>query len=375
MKRIYAYSFFAAAAITSFTVVDMLYFTGAGYSLAFVGTMFLVFNGTVSAAELPLAVLFDRFSGTKVIYIGLVLRLAALAIFFVNPGEGWLLVAQLLAGIAVAALSGTIPALIANSIEDQSIEGFASAYRILDWMGGAGSVIGGVAGGLIFQVYPQGIWLSAIVFLAAGTIAMIGFRAPEAEVERTPLRGYLVKVLGVFKNHSMWVGCAAGTASVAPYILWQMRFAETSVPFVIVTFVSMYLVGLLSPAIQRKVPVRRPQMVAVAVLNAVAMAGFALAPAGAWSFVTFMVHIVLQGVLSLMIGAYFQSQLTNDVRAASGSMSSLCNSLWVALAAPIVTRVAQDQGAVTAMLFAVVSFAVTALIAALRPIGAAEASR
>lgn len=97
MKRAYAFIMLSAAGVACFASVDVVYFQTLGYSLAFIGVMTAAFNLAVTAAELPFAILFGRYSNKLALQLGNALRIVAFALFFINLSEPTLLLAQLLA--------------------------------------------------------------------------------------------------------------------------------------------------------------------------------------------------------------------------------------------------------------------------------------
>ena len=74
MRNAFAFIALSSAGIACFAAVDVVYFQTLGYSLAFIGLMAAAFNIALTAAELPFAVLFDRYSNKRALQIGNALR-------------------------------------------------------------------------------------------------------------------------------------------------------------------------------------------------------------------------------------------------------------------------------------------------------------
>src|SRR5690349_5862089 len=134
MKRAYAFIMLSAAGVACFASVDVVYFQAFGYSLAFIGVMTAAFNIAVTVAELPFAILFDRYSNKLALQFGNLLRIVAFALFFVNLNEPTLLLAQVVAGIAVAAMSGTSNALVVNQIQAINANKIAAAFGRISYL-------------------------------------------------------------------------------------------------------------------------------------------------------------------------------------------------------------------------------------------------
>ena len=179
----------SAAGVASFSAVDVLFYQSVGVSVAFVGVLVAAFNFAVTAAELPFAILFDRYSNKLALQLGNFIRICAFVLFFFSVSEGGLLVAQILAGIAVAAMSGTSNALVINQIQSSKLnaDSIASAFGKISYLSAIAAIVGGLAGVFLFTKSPQAIWLLAIVFFIAAGIVAATFKDTRAEITQEPL--------------------------------------------------------------------------------------------------------------------------------------------------------------------------------------------
>ncbi|GAA1353688.1 MFS transporter [Falsarthrobacter nasiphocae] len=362
------FMFSRGAALASFMVVDVLYYSAMGYSLVFVGTLVGAFTLAAAISELPLAILFDRYAGKKVLYAGMILRMIALAILFLNPGEAWLVAANILAGVGAAAASGTSEALIINNSGSESYADYSQLFAMFSLISAASNVVGGVIGAAVFSVFPRGIWAVAVLFLAVATVSLAWLRDSGEHVEPIPAKQYAAALTRIFTLRAYWVGFASGVASVVPYLLWQLKFSETSTAFVVLGFIAMNLIGVWGAFLSKHFPVTRSRFILAAALNLSTAWAFAVAPAGWLSMAFFVAHVIFKLVLGIMNGAYLHANIPNKVRAASGSLSALVGAISMSVFLPWAAALIQDSGAAVAILVSVAAYVAMALIAAFRPI-------
>lgn len=344
MRRAYAFIILSSAGVACFSVIDVVYFTTLGYSLAFIGLMTAAFNAAVAAAELPFAVLFDRYSTKLALQLGNLIRMAAFALFFLNLDPATLVLAQVLAGIGVAATSGTSNALVVNQIQSANPDRLASAFgRIAYLVAGAG-LVGGVVGVLLFAVEPRAIWLGAIGFFVAAAAVIFGFTDSRGDRVEESWRNYTRRATRVVRSSSALLLVLANASAVAPFLLWQLKFDAFSLGFVLVGYVILNGAGLLGPILMARLRIRTAHVGIVAVLNILALALFGLSSDGWAVGVSFFVHVMLHVVLVALASGLFHSGVDNSVRATAGSAISLADSLVVVVLAPLVGWVGQTWG-------------------------------
>ncbi len=344
MRRAYAFIILSSAGVACFSVIDVVYFTTLGYSLAFVGLMTAAFNAAVAAAEVPFAVLFDRYSTKLALQLGNLIRMAAFTLFFLNLDPATLVLAQVLAGIGVAATSGTSNALVVNQIQSGNPDRLASAFgRIGYLMAGAG-LLGGVVGILLFAVEPRAIWLGAIGFFVAAAAVIFGFTDSRADRAEESWGDYARRATRVVRSSSALLLVLANASAVAPFLLWQLKFDVFSLGFVLVGYVILNGAGLLGPILMARFRIRTAHVGIVALLNILALAVFGLSSDGWAVGVSFFVHVMLHVVLVALASGLFHSGVDNSVRATAGSAISLADSLVVVVLAPLVGWVGQTWG-------------------------------
>ena len=140
--------------------------------------MVSVFNVTVSLAELPFSVLFDRYSQRAVLLAGIVVRIVAFAAFFWAVNDGVLLTGQFLAGIASAAMSGTLEALVMNQVDTSTAEKSSKTLTVMQFVRSGTSLLGGLAGVAVYAIWPPAIWLLGIAALVGA--AVVSWTVPDS---------------------------------------------------------------------------------------------------------------------------------------------------------------------------------------------------
>lgn len=359
MKRAYAFIMLSAAGVACFASLDIIYFQAVGYSLAFIGIMTAAFNFAVTAAELPFAILFDRYSNKLALQLGNVLRIVAFGLFFLNLNEPTLLLAQIVAGFAVAAMSGTSNALVVNEIQGIDANKIVAAFGRISYLAASAAILGGVVGIAIFAVWPRGIWIAAIAFFIAAGIVIFTFRDTTADIEQIPFRSFIRQALGAARAPHAWLLVVTNAAAVAPFLLWQIKFDQVSLTFLAFGYLGLNAANIFGPALLKLLNVRVTHVAIVAALNVVAAIVFAIADGMVFIWVSFVLHVALHGILQILVSALFHEGIPNSIRATAGSVISMADSLIVAVVAPVVALVGQAFGigwgvAISAVLYLVV---------------------
>lgn len=362
MRRAYAFIILSSAGVACFSVVDVVYFTAAGYTLAFVGLMTAAFNLAVAASELPFAVLFDRYSTKLALQAGNLIRMVAFALFFLNLSPETLILAQVLAGLGVAATSGTANALVVNEIQSTTSDAMAAAFGRISYLVAAAGIVGGVVGVVLYSVEPRAIWLGAIGFFLAAAAVIFGFRDTRAERPEDSWRQYGAKVLRVVRMPAALLLVLANASAVAPFLLWQVKFDSYSIGFVLVGYLILNGATFLGPLLMSRFRVRTAHVAAVAIANVAAVVAFGLATE-VWSIaISFFVHVMLHVVLVALASGLFHSGVENSVRATAGSAISLADSLVVAALAPLVGWIGQSFGLGWGIAVSCVTYVLVALL-------------
>lgn len=321
--------------IGCFSVLDTLYFHDKGYSAAVIGGLVGTFNVSVAIAEIPAAVIFDRRSHWLAIQLGNLIRTGALILFFLSMGLIEDLVAEALAGVGAAAMSGTSNALVLNRLGDAPGDQRRALARIA-WLGSGTSLAGGLLGVYLFTQQPRAIWLGgAVCMLAAGAVLFLGrgstgsWSGENAE----PLRRYVRGLAELGAHPRAWMSVFAAAALIGPLILWQLRLGGSSLTAILLGFAVMKAGGVIGGRLMggRRIPQwALPVLIAV---NVLAISVFALSEVAAVIIVGFAVHVVTHVAVSVYCAARFHEVVPATRRAGASSVVSLLGSGLTAAAA------------------------------------------
>lgn len=362
MIKAYIFIILSAAGVASFAIVDVVYFQAIGYSLAFVGLLTAVFNFAVAFAELPFSILFDRYSNKMALQVGNALRIIAFLLFFWNLSSESLIFAQILAGIATAAMSGTSNALVVNEIQSKSSDRIAVAFGRISYLSAGASVIGGAVGIWLFSFSPQLIWLSAIVFFVAAGVAIATFHDTRAYIASMSNREYFRGVVAAVRGPFALMLALSNAAAVAPAFLWQIKFDTVSVSFIFIGFLVMQGANMAGPAVMRICKIKVRNVLTATLLNIVAVVWFMFAEDPVSVAFSFGAHVAIHGILLILVSALYHATLDNSFRATAGSVVSLAVSLIVAVVAPVVAILGESFGLASAIGVSVLMYVVIGLL-------------
>ncbi|MGG7451349.1 MFS transporter [Plantibacter auratus] len=364
MRRAYGFIVLSAAGVACFSVVDVVYFQTLGYSLAFIGLMAAAFNLAVTATELPFAILFDRYSNKLALQVGNLARIGAFALFFWSVDPQMLLLAQVIAGIAVAAASGTSNALVINQVSASVDDtGATRAFGRITYLVAGASLVGGIVGICLYTLIPRTIWLAAIGFYLAAAVIILGFDDTRAAVEKIPWRTYSNRAFSVVRMRSTVVLILVNASAVAPFLIWQIKFNQVSVSFILLGFLLMNGARLIAPLVLQRVPVKTRSIGLAASCNALAAGLFAVSSDSVSLAMTFALHVLLHTVLIVLASGQFHSLVTNEIRATASSIVSLLDSLVVALVAPLIGWIGQSAGLTPAVGMSCILYVAIAVLA------------
>jgi len=331
-----------AAGIGSFSASDVVYFKQSGLNITQIGIMMFCFNIAVTTAELPFAILFDKHSAKLTLYIGFSIRISAFVLFALNWGFSYFLAAQILAGIATAAGSGTTTAIILNEVKEQNPRNMSMARSRLTLFSSLGSLMGASLGLSLFQYFSPGIWWLACVFFIIALLLVYFFQDKPAESYGVPLKQLIYNWLEIFKLRPTYLLILCNACAIGPLMLWQLKFQHISTVFVIAGF---YIITLASAAAAKLFPVLKLSSTSLKyniALNIVSVICFAFA-SNAWTMpLTFALCVIVHIILTIQLEVFFHSAVKNNVRASASSIVSLADSALVSIFAPIIGLLA-DQ--------------------------------
>lgn len=351
--------------IGCFTVADTLYFHDEGYSTAVIGGLVATYNIAVAIAEIPAAMVFDRRSHWVAIQLGNLIRTIALVIFFLSLGVVGDVMAEALAGVGAAAMSGTSYAYVLNRVGGSPEEQRRALGRVA-WLGSGASLLGGLAGAALFAVSPRFIWLGgAVCMAAAGFAFLLGRRAePDPDPGGRETLGRYARGLSALAVHPRaWMAIFANAALVGPLILWQLRLGGSSLGPVLVGFAVMKAAGVVGGRLIAGRHIPRGLLPILVAGNVLAMTLFAVSDASSIIIVSFGVHVVAHVAISVFCSAEFQQVVPNNRRAGASSVVSLFGSGLTALAAIAVGLLATTS-ALAAMIPSALLYGLVLLLSA-----------
>ncbi len=360
---VYLFIAFSAAGVASFMVVDVLYFQAIGYSLTFVGVMAAAFNLSVSVAELPFAILFDRYSNKIALQIGNLIRMSAFVLFFFHLNTTSLFIASVLAGIGVAAASGTSQALIINGIRNRTPDGMSAALGRICYLVAGASLVGGVAGVMAFRSFPEAIWLIALVCFVMAAVALALIKDKSRSKPDFTWKDFFQQCSKIIYIPSAGLLILTHATAIAPFMFWQVKFNSVSLIFLLIGFCLINFSGILAPFLLTRLQLKVHHVGWVALANIVATTLFAYLQERWLMELSFFMHVTLQTVQTILITGLFHSSIENTIRATASSIISLMDSLLVMGLAPFVGWIGQHFGVSLAILISVGLYAIVALVA------------
>lgn len=349
---IWIFAICSAAGIAAFSVVDTLYFTSAGFSLQQIGLFTAAYSLSSAIAEFPSAVLFDRWSNKWAIQLGNIVRTIAFLIFFLATTQGTVILAEIVAGIGAAAMSGTLQALLMNSVGNDDRFSMLTKFTVLS---SAGGLAGGMVGVAVFAVSPRWIWIVAILFFIIAGAGMIFAADDRKSVERLPLGAFTRSAFSVLRNRGCWVLALINCAVVIPLMLWQLRVGgSVSLGPVLFAFVLMKVAAFTGPLLARRFHVSEQHFPWALVINCLALVGFAFFQSTILVAACFFLHVLCHVLMSVMMSSVFHSELSSSTRATAGSIETLLETGLIAIVAPIAGAIAGGPaGLATAVMLAI----------------------
>ncbi|MEV6286453.1 MFS transporter [Kribbella sp. NPDC051770] len=207
--------------------VEKLFMTEIGFDAAAMGVLAAAYAGLVPAAEVLSGVLADRWSRRGVLVVAAVALLVAVLIGALSQNVVTYLVAGTVLGVYFALYSGTVEAVVYDSVLEQT--GTSTAYereigriRLIE---SAALVTSALAGGWIASVSSTRLtYFVTLPFVAGSLIALSRFREPRLHEtgERSPLREHLRVTVRAILHRGRLVPVA--TAAVLAALILQAMY-------------------------------------------------------------------------------------------------------------------------------------------------------
>ncbi|WP_345377520.1 MFS transporter [Pseudonocardia yuanmonensis] len=161
--------------------IEKLFMTGIGFDAAGVGVMAAVYAAVVPLFEVPSGLLADRWSRRGVLVLGSVAAAASVAIGGLSRNVPTYLVAAVFLGLFFAMQSGTVEAIVYDTILEET--GASTAFEAttgrLRLVESGALVVGALAGGVIAEVVSlRATYFLTVPLLIGACLALLAFREP-----------------------------------------------------------------------------------------------------------------------------------------------------------------------------------------------------
>jgi MFS family permease len=207
--------------------VEKLFMTGIGFDAATIGVMAAAYAALVPGVEVISGVLADRWSRRGVLVVAGLAMFASVLIGGLSRNVLTYIVAALVLGIYFAMYSGTVEAIVYDTVLEET--GGSSGYerqigriRLIESIA---LVLSALAGGWIAAAAgPRLTYFLTLPFVVVSLLALAAFREPRLHEtsERSPLREHLQVTYAAITRHGRLVPIAA--ASVMSALLLQAIF-------------------------------------------------------------------------------------------------------------------------------------------------------
>jgi MFS family permease len=207
--------------------VEKLFMTEIGFDAATIGVMAAGYAAVVPLVEVVSGVLADRWSRRGVLAVSGVALLASVLVGGLSRNVLTYIVAALFLGIYIAMYSGTMEAVVYDTVleENGSSEGYEREIGRVRLVESIGLVLSAFAGGWLADVLSSRLtYFVTLPFIVASLVALARFREPRLhEVsERSSLREHLRVTTHAILHRGRLVPIAA--ASVMGGLILQAMF-------------------------------------------------------------------------------------------------------------------------------------------------------
>ena len=341
---------FATLGESGFGVVDSLYMLNRGITPVELGLLVGAFYFALTVTELPVAVAFDRSQAKGIIYAGLLLKITAYIFYATSNTPAGFFMAQVIAGVGVATLSGSIGAFVINHFEDKSYDNIGAVTSEWSMVSSAASLIGGGIGLYLFYTSDWMVWYFAALMTAASAIAFV--RVPKlpkpSEVENFKFSKLVDDMILLLKRPLFIAAAMQDVALVGLVIFWQPRLSELGGDGLYYGFIVVTFSGAIASLVFRYYLPRIQQAFVFSIINAVFAGALVFTPTGYVFILFFALHIVASSILAAIVNTAFSESLEDRYRATAGSLVSLISGLMMLVLGPLAGLVAQTWTLATA---------------------------
>ncbi len=200
MAPLIAASFFGGVAL--WVPVEKLFLGELGFTPQTVGLMAAAYAAVVPLLEIPSGILADRWSRRGVLLLGNAGAFLSVLVGALSFNVATYLVAALLLGVYFAMQSGTLDAIVYDTVleEDGNSERFESLLGRVRMLESVSLVVGALAGGVLAAATaPRVTYVATLPFIALSTLFLVAFREPHLHEAAEPrsLRQHVAVTFGV----------------------------------------------------------------------------------------------------------------------------------------------------------------------------------
>ena len=207
-----AASFFGGIAL--WVPVEKLFLEELGFTPQTIGIMAAAYAGVVPLLEIPSGILADRWSRRGVLLLGNAGAFLSVLVGALSFNVATYLVAAVLLGVYFAMQSGTLDAIVYDTVledngDSAAFESLLGRIRMLESVALVTSALAG--GALAAVTAPRVTYLATLPFLALSTAFLVAFREPRLHEagERRSLRQHTAVTLGVLRRDRSLLPVAA----------------------------------------------------------------------------------------------------------------------------------------------------------------------
>ena len=207
-----AASFFGGIAL--WVPVEKLFLEELGFTPQTIGIMAAAYAGVVPLLEIPSGILADRWSRRGVLLLGNAGAFLSVLVGALSFNVATYLVAAVLLGVYFAMQSGTLDAIVYDTVledngDSAAFESLLGRIRMLESVALVTSALAG--GALAAVTAPRVTYLATLPFLALSTAFLVAFREPRLHEagERRSLRQHTAVTFGVLRRDRSLLPVAA----------------------------------------------------------------------------------------------------------------------------------------------------------------------
>lgn len=359
-KRYNTLMYFGQGCFLAYYVIA---FRQAGLSLALIAVANSLFDVMSVICELPTSVLFDKWSGKKIMVLGAAARLVGFVCFLIDSSNFWMVVAgELLTGFGSSTETGAASALyVAEQEERERKTGTSSRTETkLAELGeaiGLSVIAGGAVGAVLYAVTPSLIWVGAgaAYMLAIVTLLrmsdMTVSRGDGSVTLRTLFDDMWRSVTAGIRVPECWMVVALDVGAMSIAMLWPLLLGSDydTMWLQLIGLIAMNGGTALAGRLGRRFASTPTRLTGYLLADATCIAITAWTGNDALLIVAFFVSVCAHGMAMNAFCGKVYARVNPDERASVMSVVSLLATLCIAILQPLVGLLGQSHLQLAAM--------------------------